>query len=203
MKLKLEHIVILMLLILLVFLQQCGGKLGIVRNSIDYTEVIKYDTTTVTHTDSFVVSNTDSVFFPRFVYFDTGRVDTVIQKMTPEDHLDALRDYFSVKVYIDTFKGQNYAVIVKDSVSRNSIIGRKLFANVQEKIITKEITKYPPPKMKFYIGAGIDLNTQNNTFDFTPSIMFVPRNDNFAYSMGYNVVNKGFSTTFYYKIRFK
>jgi len=105
MKLKIEHIAIIVLLGLLFFLQQCGGKLGLVRNAIDYTETVVYDTTTITHTDSFEISSTDSVFFPRFVYLDTGRVDTVIQKMTSEDHLDALRDYFSLKLYIDTFEG--------------------------------------------------------------------------------------------------
>jgi hypothetical protein len=204
MKLKPEWVVIIILAVLLVVIQQCGNKLGLIKPKVEYTEVVKWDTAVVNHTDTFKISSKDSVYLPKYVYVDTGRVDTVIKKMTQEEHIAALRDYFSLKVYLDTLEGENYSVIALDSLQENSILGRKFTVSVDERIITKEVTKYAPPKFKFYVGGGVTFSTKSNIpFDVSPALGFAPRNDNFLYTMQYNILNKGASATFYYKLRFK
>lgn len=202
MKLKTEHIIIIALVGFLIFMQQCGGKLNLVNKGVRTQTIIETvsDTVTTVQSDTVVVEKERLV--PVTVYRDITRIDTIIYNLPPEGELEALRDYFSRKVYLDTLLGENYSVVISDTLEQNSILARTYFANVETKTITNEVTIYPPTRFKFFVGGGLTYNVDSK-FDFTPTIGFIPRNDMYFYSVGYNVLNRGITASVMFKLKFK
>lgn len=114
-----------------------------------------------------------------------------------------LRDYMATRIFQDSLqKDSNYSLIITDTVSQNKILGRSiLFKNLRPKeiqYITTEITKNP---WKIYPGIHFDVGP--TTADLGTSLLFIPKNDNFAYSVSYSFFHKQGRLTAFYKLRFK
>jgi hypothetical protein len=114
-----------------------------------------------------------------------------------------LKDYFSRKIYGDTLKDDTSAFIALiDTVYMNQLHKRTLiFQNRRATEINTTINNFGEvPRNKFFFGVSIGRSLNN--FAAGPSLLWVTKKS-FAYGLMYDVVNKDFYGTFYYKIGFK
>ena len=97
--------------------------------------ITKSDTVTVIRIDT--VKITSVVYKPRYISI-THR-DT-IELPAKIDTVYVVRDYYARRYYADTMRDECFKIILKDTISENSIVSRKWDAEVYSKTITKTIT---------------------------------------------------------------
>lgn len=106
------------------------------------------------------------------IKWKTGKTiikDTIIHDTIPEliaaDTMAILKDYFAKNIYIDTILLPEGSVLITDTISKNSILGRGYNAKIKQKIIreVRELrTPPPPPKGELYWGVmGVQSQSGN------------------------------------------
>jgi hypothetical protein len=155
-KLDLKTLLIIGLIVALVFTKMCGGssdKPGetVSVNGKDY-EVLSHEI--------------DTQFIPKpVVKWKKGSDiyhDTTIYVPVPvsADTAAILKDYFAKRVYIDTLqlKDSMGYIVVNDTVSKNSLLGRLWNAQVNKTQISERLIVKELPKNQVYIGlvGGFD-----------------------------------------------
>lgn len=89
-------------------------------------------------------------------------LDTLYQIDEIHDTLYIVKDYAQVKSYADTIKVDSSSFVILDTISQNSLIGRRFIAKISEKTIFKTITSEKKPKNEVYLGFTGDLRHVNN-----------------------------------------
>jgi hypothetical protein len=198
-----KSLIILGLICVLVFTRACqggGDKPGETIN-IDGKkyEVLKHDI------DTLIVPHNTIVYKKgKDIYHDTTIYMAVPVSV---DTLAILNDYYAKRVYIDTLKLADSLgyIVVNDTVSQNSLLGRLWNAQVNKIQIKETLIVKDLPKNQVYIGliGGFD---KVNIVNFVgPSLLLKTKSDK-IYSLGV-----GYSATktvsiqggIYWKIRLK
>jgi hypothetical protein len=198
-----KSLIILGLICLLVFTRACqsGGEKTGETISIDGKkyEVLKHDI------DTLIVPHNTIVYKKgKDIYHDTTIYMAVPVSV---DTLAILNDYYAKRVYIGTLKLADSLgyIVVNDTVSQNSLLGRLWNAQVNKIQIKETLIVKDLPKNQVYIGliGGFD---KVNIVNFVgPSLLLKTKSDK-IYSLGV-----GYSATktvsiqggIYWKIRLK
>jgi hypothetical protein len=123
----------------------------------------------VTNTNEVVIVKTDTVYkHDTTTFYKKGNsipfvvLDTLYQIDEIHDTVRILQDYVQVKAYADTIKVDSSSFIILDTISRNSIIGRRFTAQISEKTIYINKTITLKPKNELYLGVLGDLRAFDN-----------------------------------------
>lgn len=180
-KLDLKTLVILGLIVVILLMRACNG------GSTKPGETIKVDGKKYE-----VLKHTiDTVKVPvKTVEYRPGKniyLDSLIYVEVPMsiDTLAILKDYYAKRVYIDTLKLKDDLgfIVVNDTVSQNSLLGRMWDAQVNKTTIKEQIIVKELPKNQVYIGlvGGFD---KKNIINFAgPSLLLKTKSDK-IYSIG-------------------
>jgi hypothetical protein len=135
-------------------------RLSKIENSI--VERVTVDTLYVTK-DTTIFKNGKTIFRTKV---DTVEIPVYI------DTTGVIKDYYTKYVYSDTLNfNEHGSIVLKDTITQNSIQNRLIDANLSTVYITKEITKTQTPKVEYYIGGGVGLGGQNFLNNMTSSIL--------------------------------
>lgn len=179
--LDLKSLVILGLIVVILLMRACDD------NSTKPGETIKI----VGKKYEVVKREVDTVEVPvKTVEYRPGKtiyVDSLIYVEVPAkvDTLSILKDYYAKRIYIDTLKlndSMGY-IVVNDTISENSILGRLWEAQINKTTITEQIIVKELPKNQVYIGlvGGFD---RPNIVNFAgPSVLLKTKSDK-IYSIG-------------------
>lgn len=163
MKLKIEHIIILVLIVVILWMRACTER------PISQEPIIT--TTTITNYDT--LFSTTPVYVPKYI----KRIihDTLFENI---DTNEILKDYFSTYYYEDKIDNDSVKIWINDSISKNKIASRNLSYNIifktKTNIITYTLTKPSPQKREFYYGFGLGLTQQGFNY-IGAEFMFKPK----------------------------
>ena len=169
-KFKLEHIIIAILIIVIIFLRSCdGGKcpepITITKTTVKTDTVVTYKT----------IEKSTKVYIPKYT-------TKIISKTLPIsiDTIAILNDYYSKYVYQDTIKNDSVKIYILDTISKNKIQNRKVKYIITHPTITvtNTITNNIEVKQKtqLYFGFGIGANKTNIT-NFGPEMLLKTKKD--------------------------
>lgn len=185
MNLKIVPYIIIIILILLLFLQRECHRCP------EPTEIVRVDT----------VYRYDSI--PYTAPPMTPKPGMVIVQPIPAgiDSLVIARAYFSKRMGIDTLVNDSlYLLSLSWEVQENkptffqpTIVDRKPTTIISHTIIEK-------PRNKVFVGIGV--GGSPNSFGLAPSVALYTKREN-LYTASYDVINKDFYVTFFYKIKLK
>lgn len=123
----------------------------------------------ITSTNQVVIVKTDTIYkHDTTTFYKKGNsipfvvLDTLYQIDEIHDTVRILQDYVQVKAYADTIKVDSSSFVILDTISRNSIIGRRFTAQISEKIIYIDKTVTLKPKNEVYLGILADLRHFDN-----------------------------------------
>lgn len=93
------------------------------------------------------------------------RVDTFIEYdklyiVDPVDTAALLHDYFAHVHYADTAAIKYGKLIVKDTISKNRIVGRSILADLNIPTVKETVTVQPKKKLQLYAGITVVGNQQ-------------------------------------------
>lgn len=163
--------------IILIFTQQCGHKVVNNASSKDTvkTGADKYFTKTIHDTIKYPVRVYVAFDGKPHTVHDTFYIQAKPIVITKIDTLKAIRDYITAKIYMDTIKGSDAVVALRDSIVMNKIAGRTYqFKNNREKLV---VTPQATAKLKVYLGAGVGLAINLKSFSLAPGLLIQTPND--------------------------
>jgi hypothetical protein len=105
-----------------------------------------------------------------------------------------LQAYFDKVCYKDTIrKDSSFIAIINDTISQNRIINRRFW--LQNLRITKIETTITPPPDKWFFGPQASYFNQKAGVGV--SVLYIKNKK--AYSVSFDVLNKGFTIDYYFK----
>jgi len=113
--------------------------------------------------------------------------------LTNLDTAEAIQEYFVKSIYIDTLKGSNVLVAIRDSVGMNKILGRSF--QIKNNRLTVE-NNLNPNRNKVFVGFNLGLSTDLNHFVAGPQVSFLSKKDqlyNLSFTFPEKVVSFGLS----------
>ena len=123
----------------------------------------------VTSTNQVVIVKTDTIYkHDTTTFYKKGNsipfvvLDTLYEIDEIHDTVFILQDYAQVKAYADTIKVDSSSFIILDTISRNSLIGRRFIAQITEKMIYKTISSERKARNEVYLGVLADLRAFDN-----------------------------------------
>ena len=123
----------------------------------------------VTSTNQVVIVKTDTIYkHDTTTFYKKGNsipfvvLDTLYQIDEIHDTVFILQDYAQVKAYADTIKVDSSSFIILDTISRNSLIGRRFIGQITEKMIYKTISSERKARNEVYLGVLADLRAFDN-----------------------------------------
>ena len=151
-----KNLIILVLIIVIIFLRQCSGTGGVDNTPSEPTIITnvetKYDTITKEVTK----------YVPKIVTRIKTEIDTI--RLTQKiDTLSILEDYFAKYVYEDFQQLDSLNLTIRDTISQNKILSRKIFYDLIYPTTTVTETKYINQR-EFYVGFG--LNGTSKQFNY-------------------------------------
>ena len=165
----------------------------------------KHETPCTKETETHIDTIHDTVpypvlrYLPKLIYKDTGSVKWRSQ---PVDTPAILSAFFARYFYKDTLLNDtNALIVVSDTISRNQIIYRSPFLRIYPHIIrqTTYIKQKASCRRKLFFGIGAGRNF--NRFGLSASLLYTTKKEH-AYSFSYDVLNKSFYVSMYWKIKF-
>ena len=172
---KFEHIVILSLGILLLWLTQCRRVDPIIDEIVKTEVVVKWDTVKVEKTE----------YVPKIVERVVVDIDTF---SAPIDTVSVLKDYYAKYFYTDTIQVDTLgSIIVNDTISRNLIAFRDVQSNIFIPTTTITNTVYLN-RREFY--GGISLTGQPTQLDFINGELLYKGKKRNAYGIGVGINNE-------------
>ena len=185
MNLKIVPYVIIIILMLLLFLQQECHRCP------EPTEIVRVDT--VYKYDS--IPYTPPPMFPK--------PGNVINQPIPKgiDSLAVAMAYFAVRNGNDTIVNDDrYLISMRWAVTENKpTFFQPTIVNKQPTTIISH-TLIEKPRNKVFVGVGV--GGSPNSFGIAPSLALFTKREN-LYTASYDVLNKDFYITFYYKIKLR
>lgn len=180
-KLDLKTLVIFALIIIVILMRACDGS------STNPGETIKVDGKKYEVINRIV----DTVNVPvKTIEYRKGKniyIDSLIYVQVPVkvDTSSILKDYYAKRIYIDTLKlkdGLGY-IIVNDTVSQNTLLGRMWDAQVNKTTIKEQVIVKELPKNQVYIGLVGGFDNVNIVNFAGPSLVLKTKTDK-MYSIG-------------------
>lgn len=144
MKLKINHILILVLLGIILYLKGCEDTDNIEPQV--YTQIeTKWDT----------FPKIDTQYVPKWRTKVEVKIDTF---NTPIDTFAVLKDFYAKNYYQDTIKLDSLGIIViNDTITRNILASRKIIPTIAIPVTTISKEIYLNPR-EYYWGAGVTGN---------------------------------------------
>ena len=172
---KFEHIVILILGGLLLWLTQCRRSEPIVDEIIKTEVVTKWDTVEVAKTE----------YVPKIIEKVVVNIDTFT---APIDTVSVLEDYYAKYFYTDTIQIDTLgSVVINDTITRNLISFRDVQSNIFIPTTTITNTVYLN-RREFY--GGISLTGQPTQLDFINGELLYKGKKRNAYGIGVGINNE-------------
>jgi hypothetical protein len=172
---KFEHIVILILGGLLLWLTQCRRSEPIVDEIIKTEVVTKWDTVEVEKTE----------YVPKIIEKVVVNIDTFT---APIDTVSVLEDYYAKYFYTDTIQIDTLgSVVINDSITRNLISFRDVQSNIFIPTTTVTNTVYLN-RREFY--GGISVTGRPNQLDFINGELLYRGKKRNAYGIGAGINNQ-------------
>lgn len=182
-------IIIILLLGVIFLLRECAP----VPDPCDCPEV---DTVTVVQVDSVAYPVTSYV--PKIVY-----KTQYINLNLPVDSAAVVAAFMELNYYNDTLVNDSNAFVrVEDTVGFNRIIWRQKTVRIFPRTIytTQIVSKLADPQRKLFVGLGVGRSPES--FGLAPSVLYISKRET-AYSLHYDVLNKDFYFTAYFKIKLR
>jgi hypothetical protein len=150
-----RNLIILVLIVVILLLRQCSGDGG---------EITPSEPTIITKVETKYDTITKEVtkYVPKIVTRIKTEIDTIT--LTQDiDTLSILEDYFAKYVYEDFQQLDSLNLTIKDTISQNKILSRKIFYDLIYPTTTVTETKYINQR-EFYVGFG--LNGTSKQFNY-------------------------------------
>jgi hypothetical protein len=199
-QIKLTDVVILVLLVVLL-LQRCGGK-------TETTEPKIVRDTIWVHKDSTILSKPQmvgSIPIPIDRWNTEYLPDTNYTKLLAQ-YMDVTNKFLASNMHSDSLKIDSIGYVhVKDTVSRNLITSRSYTYNLKYPIIKETITIPEPKKTQVYIGGGFEGDESELVSDVSVGLLLKNKKDQiFGVSVGYSVYSGiQFGISSYWKIKLR
>jgi hypothetical protein len=202
-KLDFKTLAVIVLIIIIILMRACDGT-GVKPVDIIKVDGKKYEL--LKHT-------IDTVYIPRdTIVYKRGRdiyheKPVYLKLPLSIDTIAVLNDYYSKKVYIDTLQLADSLgyIIVNDTVSQNTVLGRLWNAQVnkiqiRETVIVKEL-----PKNQVYIGLSGGFDKVNVVNFIGPSLLLKTKSDKiYSIGVGYSASKTiSIQGSIYWKIKLK
>ena len=151
-----KNLIILVLIIVIIFLRQCSGTGGVDDTPSEPTIITKVETKYDT------ITKEVTKYVPKIVTRIKTEIDTITltQKI---DTIAILEDYFAKYVYEDFQQLDSLNLTIRDTISQNKILSRKIFYDLIYPTTTVTETKYINQR-EFYVGFG--LNGTSKQFNY-------------------------------------
>lgn len=175
-----KEVVITLLVAILIFF--------IFRNS----RYIKDEPLIVTKIDTVYQEKTFTKFtkgkdIPYLVLQDNFILDTI------RDTITIVKDYLTVKVFTDTFTIDSSKFTIIDTISQNTIQGRRFLADIKERTITITNDIHHKDKNALYLGVLGDLRRFDNKLGIGVGLTFkTAKNDLFNFGISTNQYSVGY-----------
>lgn len=116
-----------------------------------------------------------------------------IQKDTIRDTITIVKDYLTTKVFTDSFSLDSSKFTIIDTISQNTIQGRRFLADIHEKTIIINNNIYHKDKNTLYMGFLGDLRRFDNNLGIGIGLGFkTAKNDLFTFGLTTNQYSVGF-----------
>ena len=152
----------------------------------------KSDPLIVTHYDTIYQQKTFTKYTKGdSIPFIVLSVDSL--KYTIHDTITIVKDYLTTKIYTDTFTIDSSKFTIIDTISKNTIQGRRFLADIHERkiIITNDI--YHKDKNAIYLGFLGDLRRFDNKVGLGVGLGFkTAKNDLFTFGVTTNQFSVGY-----------
>ena len=124
---------------------------------------------------------------PYLVLQDNYILDTILDTIT------IVKDYLTVKVFTDTFTIDSSKFTIIDTISQNTIQGRRFLADIKERTITITNDIHHKDKNTFYLGVLGDLRRFDNKLGLGVGLTFkTAKNDLFNFGISTNQYSVGY-----------
>ena len=180
-QLDLKSLLIFALIIIILVMRMCsnpsvkpqditkidGKKYEIVKRTVD---TIKTQVKTIEYRPGEKIYVKDPIYVNVPADVDTAKI---------------LKDYYAKRIYLDTLKLKDDLgyVVVNDTISKNSIIGRTWNANVNKTLVKEQVIVKEPARNQLYLGVSAGFDNKNIVNYAGPSLIFKTKNDK-IYSLG-------------------
>ncbi len=130
---------------------------------------------------------------PKFIKGEDHIVDVpgkekivyVPKTLTNLDTAEAIQEYFIKRIYVDTLRGPDVLIALRDSIGMNKILGRTY--QVKNSRLTFQ-NNTNPPKFKIFIGGSVGLALSLKSVIVAPQITFLTKTDA-MYQLGYDIIS--------------
>ena len=168
-----QTILIVVLVIIILLMRECsGGKPNTNKPRIDRDTVIEYIT----------ITKQTPVYIPKPFKVKIPVIDTF---SFPIDTAAILADYYAEKYYDDEQDLDSLHLVILDTISQNSIIGRQIKYTLKYPIQTITIKEYINQR-ELYYGVGLDISTLN----YLGGELFYRTKKSQGYGLGVGINNK-------------
>ena len=124
---------------------------------------------------------------PYLVLQDNYILDTV------RDTITIVKDYLTTKVFTDTFTIDSSKFTIIDTISQNTIQGRRFLADIKERTIRITNDIYHKDKNAFYFGVLGDLRRFDNKLGIGVGLGYkTPKNGLFIFAASTNQYSVGY-----------
>ncbi len=174
-----KNLLILALLIVLFFFMFSDPR------HVDDKVITKIDTLKVPH---------DTTIYKRGKDIPYKVLDSIylIDTFPVHDTSYIIKDYNEVKVYSDILRiDTDNFVSIKDTISKNKILGRGYDAHLVQKTITITHDIYHKPKNELYLGLIGDLRRFDNRIGVGVGINYKKQNETYTLSYTTNQISVG------------
>ena len=173
-----KNLIILVLIIVIIFLRQCSGTVGVDNTPSEPTIITKVETKYDT------ITKEVTKYVPKIVIRIKTEIDTI--RLTQKiDTLSILEDYFAKYVYEDFQKLDSLNITIRDTVSQNKILSRKISYDLIYPTTTVTETKYIN-KNEFYVGFGLNGTTKQFNYVGGSILLRTKKKQAFGLGIGLN-----------------
>lgn len=171
-KLNFQTILIIVLVIIILLMRECSGGKNVTTPRIERDTIVEYVT----------VEKTTEVYVPKIKYITKIKIDTF---NTPIDTAAVLADYYAEKYYEDEQNLDSLYLVIIDTLSENSIIGRQIKYTLKYPVTTVTVKEYINQR-ELYYGIGLDMSTLN----YFGGELFYRTKKSQGYGLGVGINNK-------------
>jgi hypothetical protein len=130
-------------------------------------------------------------------YIIDNDIHTIEFRDTIHDTITIVKDYYTTKVYTDTFTIDSSKFTIIDTISQNAIKGRQFIANIKERTITITNDIYHKDKNSLYLGILGDLRRFDNKLGVGVGLGYkTPKNGLFIFG----ITTNQYSASYYKKL---
>lgn len=202
-KLDIKTLLLIALVIIIVLMRSCDGS-GSKPGETIKIDGKKYEV--LKHTiDTVIVPHDTIVYRPgKDIYHEVPVYQVVPINI---DTLAILKDFYAKRVYIDTLRLSDSLgyIVVNDTISENSLLGRLWTAQVNKTTIKEQIIVKELPRNQVYIGVVGGFDKVNIVNFAGPSLILKTKTDK-VYSVGVGYAGSGAISVqggIYWKIKLK